>query len=435
MKMDSPFDKNLKANNLRKSGNYSEALTLYKELYQQNPNQYISAGYLHCLRKLKCFQESIPFAESLVGKFPEYDWVNNEIIWTFIEGLLYTLPEDESLFSVITIANKILNLRPNQLASNLVVLRVCKTAKKERKWKLLNEWSQKIDPALLDSKPKLLPNGREGWSQQGLWHLYHITALVEEGMSSKAFPYLEYALEHFPKQKKFFLRLRAQAYFNSDKKEEAAADYKDLCNVPRPDWWMLKEYADVLKCLDQKDDALALMFQAAQYKQDLGLMVVLFEDIGDLFYELGNEENAALHYQLTKLIRKERGWKIPESLDAKLSELSSNGTVIPGSFQEIFKRCNQIWQNRTEKSGFVTLKQSLNQSNLRKNLIGKVTLMKPEKPFCFINLDSGESLFCYIDNLPHGIANGDFVVFDARPSWDKKKNTQSWKAQNVRIKK
>jgi tetratricopeptide (TPR) repeat protein len=433
--MESPFEKNLRANDLRKSGNYIEALTLYRELYQENPNQFASAGYLHCLRKLKYFQEAIPLADSLVGKFPEFDWVNNEIIWTYIEGLLYNIPEEESLSVVISVAKRILNLQPNQLASNLTIMRVCKTAKNEKKWKMLHEWIQKVDPASLDQTPKLLPNGREGWSQQGLWYLYRITALVENGMSDEAFPFLEYAIEHFPKQKKFFLRLRAQAYSDEGKKEEAADDYKKLCDVPRPDWWMLKEYADILIDLGHKEDALALMLQAAQSKQDPGLMVGLFEAIGDLFYGLGNKEYAALHYQLTKLIREKREWKIPGSLDAKLAELSSAGIVMSGSIQDVFQKCHQIWRHQTEKPGVIPLKKPLYQDDLRRNLIGKISLGRPDRPFCFINLMDGDSVFCFKDLLPPGINDGDEVIVDARPSWDQKKNKQSWKAQNIRLQK
>jgi len=432
--MESSFEKNRRANDLRKSGNYIESLTLYKELYEENPNQFTCAGYLHCLRKLKYFQEAIPLSDSLIGKFPEFNWVNNEIIWTYIEGLLYNIPDEESLSVVLSIADKILNLNPSQIASNLTIMRVCKTAKKERKWKLLHEWIQKVDPQLLDHKPKLLPNGREGWSQEGLWYLYRIIALVENGMSSDAFLFLEYAIEHFSKQKKFFLRLRARAYSDEGRNEEAADDYKTLCDVPRPDWWLLKEYADILLDLDRKEDALTLMLQAAQSKQDPGLMVVLFEAIGDLFYGFNNKEYAALHFQLTKLIREEKKWRIPDSLDAKLNELAAAGIVISGSLQDVFQRCHGIWSHVTEKSGVIPSKQTVIQEKLRRNLIGKVSLGRPEQPFCFITLDDGESFYCYKDNLPSKITERDLVVFDARPSWDKKKNKQSWKAQNIRLK-
>jgi len=433
--METPFEKKLKANELRKSGNYQDALVIYKELHQENSDQYTHAGYLHCLRKLKQFKEALPLADSLIGKFPGFDWVTTEIIWTYIEGLLNPIPQEESLSITISVANKILQLQPNQIASNVINMRVCKAAKHEKNWKVLAEWVQKIDPDSLDSKPMQLPNGREGWSQQGLWYLYKANALVENGMSDEAFPFLEYALEHFPKHKKFFLRLRALAYFNIGRIEEAAADYKILCEVQRPDWWMLKEYADVLKDLGRKDDALEIMLFAAQARQDPGLMVVLFEAIGDLFYERGNKENAALHYQLTKLIREDKAWKVPDSLNDKLSGLSTDGFTISISLEEVFQKCQAIWRHGTEKPGAVPSSQFSHKDTTKVNAHGKISLGRPDRPFCFINLMDGDSVFCFKDLLPPGIIDGDEVIVDARPSWDQKKNKQSWKAQNIRLQK
>jgi tetratricopeptide (TPR) repeat protein len=433
--METPFEKKLKANDLRKSGNYQDALVLYKELHQENEDKFTCAGYLHCLRKLKQFKEAIPLANSSVGKFPGFDWVTMEIVWTYIEGMLNPIPEEESLSTTISVANKILQLQPNQIASNVVNMRVCKAAKHEKNWKILDEWVRKIDPDSLASNPMLLPNGREGWSQQGLWYLYKVNALVENGTSDEAFPFLIYALEHFPKQKKFFLRLRALAYCNSGKKEEAAADYKILCEVQRPDWWMLKEYADILNDLGRKDEALEIMLFAAQARQDPGLMVVLFEAIGDLFYERGNKENAALHYQLTKLIREDKTWKVPDSLSDKLSGLSTDGFTISSSLEKIFQKCQVIWRQGTEKPDSVPSSPSPNKNSMRTNAQGKISLGKSDRAFCFINLIDGDSVFCYKDLLSPDINDGDEVIVDAWPSWDQKKNKQSWKAQNVRLKK
>lgn len=433
--METKFEKKLKANELRKAKKYSDALTLYQDLFKECPDQFISAGYLHCLRKLKQFQEAIPLAESLIGKFFEFDWINNEIIWTFIEGLLYPLTEEDSLTDVLDIANKILHLDPNQIASNIVIMRVCKTAKKEKKWSILDEWIQKIDPNSLQKNPIILPNGKEGWNQQGLWYLYCITTMIELGKNNEAFSYLEYALKNFPKQKKFFLRLRALAFSKSGKKEEALADYRVLCEVPHPDWWMLKEYADILSDLNRKDEALKIMFHAAQVRQDPGLMVVLFEAIGDIFNQRGNKENAILHYTLTKLLREERTWKIPDSLNKKLSELLVNETTISSSREEIFQKCQAIWKQDLENSGRFPSAQFTHDVTLRRNISGKISLGRPDRPFCFINVGEGDSVFCYKDQLPLGVNDGDNVIVDARPSWDQKKNKRSWKAQNVRLKK
>ena len=433
--METSFDRKMKANDLRKSGKFPEALVLYSELHHDSPDKFTGAGYLHCLRKLKKFEEAIPFADSLVGKFPGFDWVTTEIVWTYIEGQLFQIPEDNSLSIAVHVANKILQQQPNQLASNTVQMKVCKIAKDEKNWEVLSEWVQKVDPQTLDTKPQLLPNGREGWSQQALWYLYRITALVETGGNDDAFPFLAFALEHFPQHRKLFLRLRAQANAGIGKKEEALADYQNLCEVRRPDWWILKEYADVLVSLNRQDEALDLMYQAAQDRQDPGMMVGLFESIGDLLHQRGDNERAALHYQLTKLIREERGWKNPDQLVQKIAGIPPAHNALPETIDGCFRECTKIWSPQVERPRDAAFRQSNPRGNIRHDVEGRISLGRQDQPFCFINFENGESVFCYKDILPAGINHGDIVILDARPSWDQKKNKQGWKAQNVRLKK
>jgi tetratricopeptide (TPR) repeat protein len=432
--METPFDRKMKANELRKMGKFQEALVLYSEFHRDNPDKFTGAGYLHCLRKLKKFDEAIPLADSLVGKYPGFDWVTTEIIWTYIEGQLFQITDDDALSIAIHLANKILQQHPNELASNTVLMKVCKIAKDEKKWEILGEWVQRVDPNTLETKPKLLPNGREGWSPQAQWYLYRITALIETGGSDKAFPLLEFALEHFPQHRKLFLRLRAQANANIGKKEEALADYQSLCEGRRPDWWILKEYADVLISLNRHDEALDLMCLAAQDRQDPGMMVGLFEAIGDLLNQRGDNERAALHYQLTKLIREERGWKVADQLLQKIAAINTTQIVLPETISECFRECKKIWHPKTENLPDTQSRQTIPRGNLKHDVLGKISLGRPDLPFCFINLDDGESVFCFKNILPPGINHGDRVILDAIPNWDKKKDKQGWKAQNVRLK-
>jgi hypothetical protein len=57
------------------------------------------------------------------------------------------------------------------------------------------------------------------------------------------------------------------------------------------------------------------------------------------------------------------------------------------------------------------------------------------RPFCFIVTENGEDIFCVNSNLPENSNNGDEVIFDAIPSYDKKKQRDSWKAINLRKRK
>jgi hypothetical protein len=56
-----------------------------------------------------------------------------------------------------------------------------------------------------------------------------------------------------------------------------------------------------------------------------------------------------------------------------------------------------------------------------------------KSPYCFIKTDDEQSFFSSRSSLPSKVMDGDEVCFDAIPSFDKKKNKESWKASHIRF--
>ncbi|MBA7548768.1 hypothetical protein ES705_41235 [subsurface metagenome] len=186
------------ANKLRKTGNFEEALLLYRNLWEETGDKFDGAGLLHCLRKLELFNEAISFAEELIVKYPDFDWCRNEVIWTFISGTLYKLEETETLEKVLQTAQKIMDINPNNLAAKMVVFKVLKSAKASNDWETINEWVVKINPNSLSTEPMTDSSGRKGWSDQSLWYNYRINGLVKKGDSNEAIVLVDEILECFP---------------------------------------------------------------------------------------------------------------------------------------------------------------------------------------------------------------------------------------------
>ncbi len=109
------------ANKLRKSGQIKEALPLYRELWEKTSDEFDGAGLLHCLRRLKLYDEAIVLADNLLEKYPEFDWVRNEVIWTYIQGKLNLLNEDTPIQTVVYTADRIMSLQPDGIATKTVV--------------------------------------------------------------------------------------------------------------------------------------------------------------------------------------------------------------------------------------------------------------------------------------------------------------------------
>ena len=422
-----------KAIGFRKTRNFKEALPLYRNLYKETEDKYAGAGLLQCLRKLELFDEAIVFADELIVKYPDFEWCRNEVIWTYIQGVANKLGEEESLEKVIEIANKIMSFYPTVLARKLTVFKVLKYAKSSKHWEIVNEWVIKIAPDSLSSKPMIDDSGREGWSDQALWYNYRINGLIEKGNKKEAITTVDEILERFPKQRKFFLRLKALANYLLGKLPESEEIYKNLCSGYKPDWWMLHEYAKAVRDIGRKEDALKLMYQATSGSSKLESMVSLFVDIGMLCKELGKYEEARIHLVLCKYIRNEKAWTVPESIINTVDDLNKiiGNDKKPSSLKEALRICRSEWSKLLCKEN--DLKNlSYKNRKIKKGLVGKVNLGRIDRVFCFIITKDEQSFFCYKSDLPPDITDGSDVTFNAIPSFDKKKNKESWKATNIR---
>src|SRR4030067_3699435 len=150
------------AKRLRQEKKFAEALPLYEELWNETGAPFDGAGLLNCLRKLKRYDKAIPFAEEVVKKFPDAQWVKNEAIWTYIEGKLNKLEKDATVNEIINIADSIMDLKPQGYAAKLAVFRVLKAAKAAGDWKIVNDWTDKLNPAVLRTAPMTDEEGGEG---------------------------------------------------------------------------------------------------------------------------------------------------------------------------------------------------------------------------------------------------------------------------------
>ena len=422
-----------KANEIRKAGDFEGALLIYRNLWKETEDKFDGAGLLHCLRKLKLFDEAIIFADELIAKHPDFDWCRNEVIWTYISGELNKLKEGAPLEKVIQTSQKIMNLNPDGLAAKIVTFKVLKSAKASNDWELANEWVVKIDPKSLSTEPIMDMSGVRDWSDQSLWYNYRIRGLVETGNPNEAIALVDEISERYPKQRKLFLRLKARSYLILNNLNEAEAVYQNLCSGFKPDWWLLHEYSKVVMDIGRKEDALKLMYQAASSNSKLEVMVSLFEDIGTLCKEMGKNEEAIAHLVLCKNVRYEKNWSIRESVLDSIDELNEiiGNTNEQNSIKEALNICRSYWKDLLGEEG-VSRGRSQDKRKTRKSLLGKVSLGLINHPFCFIIIEDNESIFCSKSDLPPETEDGGRVTFDAIPSFDRKKNKKSWKASNIR---
>lgn len=423
------FEKSRKANELRKAGEFPGAQHLYEAIWTECKDKYAGAGLLHCLRKQSKLQEASAVADDLIGDCEDCDWARKEVIWTLLKGRLTTLAENGHLSEIIPQAEIIMSLRPEDLAAKLTVFSVLKAAKEAGKWDIVKEWTEKINPNSLSIDPIKLDNGRDGWSDQAQWYNFRINALIETENAESAVPMLEHLIQKFPGQRKFFLRLKALALRKMGQLPEAEVVYSNLCKRKQTDWWLLHEYAIVVRDLGRKEDALTLMCTAALNNPKLEMMVSMFVDMGELCLDLGKSTEAKDHFHLAKLVREENGWSMPQSLLIGLAKTATTTESKETTLREAFKRCRAFWNLTTDVD---SQRMENCRPSIRRNLQGRLSLGHIDRQFCFIKTKTDGDVFCYKSELPGGIADGDLVQFDAVPSFDKKRNRQGLKGRNVR---
>lgn len=410
-----------KANELRKSGDIDSALPMYRDLWETSKDKFSAAGLLFCLRKKKIFSEALPLAEEAFGKFPGFEWCKNEYIWTLIQGKLYTFPDDGQLTDLVAIVNKVLELKPDEIAYKITVFKLLKSAKKHGDWNLLNEWITKISPDILTG----YTDEETGWTDKVLWYYYRVNGLIYSHNEEEAIKIINENCGEFYKQKKYFERLKAKAFISLEKLDKALEVYKVLV-AGKPDWWLLHEYGGLLIKQSRTEEGFNYLIKAAvapPMKPEL--KVTLFSDIGALLVQFKNPEQAIEHFRLAKAVREEQGWGLGD-LNEKIASLGGdlNGK---SDIRALIGKCQNIWQGFLPKDS----SSSLNDKTTR-GLTGKVTGLIESRPFCFIKTQDNQSYFCSTADLPKEVANNDYVTFDIKPSFDKKKNKETFKAGNIR---
>lgn len=413
------------ANQLRKEGKYIDAIKIYEELWKTSNDKFDGAGLLNCYRKLKMFNEAIPLARELAKKHIDFNWCKIEIIWTLIFGKLNQFPEATDISEIIKLANYILSLEPDELAEKFVIFGVLKFANQTQKYDTLLEWVKKIDPSKLHDDETQFGDIRKGWSNKEKWYNYYLKANLHTENCQEVIKVSDEAIINCPKQSKHFCRLKALAYRKLGDIENSKKIFKDLIDIPKPDWWLINEYADILHSEGEIEASLDLLYKACGHSKNYIMMVAMFFKISTTCKELNRIKESLDHAYLCKFIREREGWSIKDELSELLNQ-KLEGYENPNNLELALSNCKKVW----------ILPHSNFKSNrgIRKNLSGTIKVLNENKPFGFIEYNNGKSIIYFKSELKDTFTNNQDVIFDALPTIDRKKQRDSWKAINVKHK-
>jgi len=420
-----------RAEQLRKAGDFSGSKKLYKKLWLETKNPKCVAGYLHCMRKLNEKKEAVNFAYELKEKNLKNSWVDIEILWTL---LLFDLKSKTNFYQAKELADYLQELiveNPYKLATDILTDFMIKISFNNNKFEDALHWLEKMSEDKINDEQV----GKSEWTNKSLCFYRKIKCLFKLGRYDESLGILEkYDTSSLPwSTQKHFLQLKAKILSESNDNNKALELYEKLTKG-KSDWQVRYEKGKLLIKLDKKEDALIEFYTAASSFRQLGMLVNLFDDIGDLCLKLKKVEEALPHFILEKLVRKDKGWQINQALNSLINSLLPSFPQYEqlATVKDTLSVCKEFWKKAGVQQ-FSTPKQPQRKDSRKKrvDLYGSITGLDFDKNFCFI-MTEDEKIFCLKSTLDKNIQNYDEVVFDAIPSFDKKKNKESWKAINVR---
>jgi len=322
-------------------------------------------------------------------------------------------------------ANEIIKLNPDLFAVRLVAMAVMKVAKGKKKWDVVFEWANKINPADLSTEPQIF-DGKRGMSQRETWYVGRARALLELERFDDARVFAQQGIVEFPDEL-FLARTAALALARSGKLDEAADELRKLLNHRRADWYIKADLADVEFSRGNRAEAFRIMSDAVSNSQDDEYKLGCFVTLGKIALEMGKLDITAEHVALAKAVRAANNW----SISPELAQLEQNVIKaykdanepfpsLPSDVKELSKICHQRWREGASE-GLEYIK-------------GTLKPFDPEKKFAFIKPDNGkEDVFVLLRNIPRNCAKeGARLEFILEKSFDQKKNRESTQAAKVR---
>ena len=458
------FDFSRQIGQLKKEKKYQEALAYFKENKGDFPkeqiagNEYLISDMLTCLRKSSFFEAGFKFL-NLYGIeikdntkeriLSSYGW----LLWSQYkaenqlnsqeEEYYFEDDEDETeaqdfhysktqllqkIEEVIVFLIATKNEFNQTLISNLLSV-VLKSEKKKAapNWKLINDFCNNFDPCSLSKKCDTIQITRKGQlkdmelaSDFENWYAYKTKALMKMGEWQECFDISKQALDNIENfhysNDIWFSRRVALSKRNLGNTEETIEELKSILKKKR-EWFIQKELAELYLENEEIEKAFKLSIEAINNYGPIEFKVDLLFLIGKIYQKKNENELAFKHFSLSKLIRLEEEWKIPQKLYNEL-----NGFNLPEiSLSEIKKLKADLKKNW---SSFVPLSPKQVNSKILQGKITKILNDNEKGKNGFLDDNGSEIYFIVSSNfhLTSDLKVGTSVIYSLTPAGEGKKD-------------
>lgn len=469
--MASLFDFSKQIADLKKAKKYSEALSYFKEnktsfsKEQISNNEFIVSDIISCLRYTNQFDAGLQFLIIYDVKIDDtqkerilraYGWllwskykVDNENASSLDdETQFFDEDEDdlqqqnfhydknkliESIETLIPILLRLNSDFSKTLVSNLFSI-VLKSEKKKPapNWKLVNDFCNQIDPTLLSTDCSTIQVERKGRTQDmelasdfENWYAYKTKALMKLGKWQECFDTSKEALEkidnfHYSNDVWFSRRI-ALSKKNLGNAEDAIKELETILKKKR-EWFIQKELAELYFEKNDLEAAFKMSIDAINNFGSLEFKVDLLYLIGKILNKQGKSDLAFKHFSLSKLIRQDEEWEIPQKVHDELNQFEQSEiplSKLKNLKSELKKYWNEFNKNDNKHK---TPKHSSKFENLQGEII-KLLHDNERGKNGFIKSEDNEFYFTASPNwhLTTELTVGTKVIFKIIPAKDGRK--------------
>lgn len=411
------------AKSFKSEGKYKEAIAIYKELYDNNPDKWLSWEYAHSLKLIgeldkaieiskRCFNnyQNFQYNNGLLAsllyekyyKFPQKTYSNSELkqlyeIAVFIDEIIRE--EKKSPYELIMIATlKVLKEKQTSFSKEIInilnIININNISDKVGKYKLgerETEYQSNLE-FYFSFKTKMLYSEKR---------FIECISCCEEGLK---------AIAEFHHDNDIWMKIkRAQSLAEIGEIKQSIEELERLVKLKRH-WSIYYDLAMVYeKDSDIKKSLVNFCLASADITPDK-MKVGLFQKMAQFLDEINETDWAYKHALFAKKIRTQNEWTIPKELEEYIKKRKNENIIF----------------DKADLENYWII-------NIRKGLItseGKIIKILKNGKMGFVSSTHGSYYFQMISSIKGNrkLREGDKVVFSLIDSFDKKKQADTREA-------
>lgn len=369
------------------------------------------------LNKEKKFSEALQFFKANKTEFtPEQIGLNKYIVYEMISALIET-NNYEVIFAFIEQYKVVLD--PKNFGFLLKKFK----EKPSVNWTVINKFCDLVSIDSLCIECKTIEVERKGEkkpmelaSDKENWYAFKTKALFEIQKYQECFELSKQALEvfekfHYSNDVWFARRIALSKKYLGN----SADALNELLQVLRrkKEWFIQSEVAEIYKENGDFEKSFKYAIQAINNFGDLEYKVGLLVLIAEILEHKHEKELAFKHYMLSKLLRQQEEWKVPQTLDFALQNYECAQVPLE-QLQSLKRELNNYWNSLKPEKTKSTGKE--NQQHTGK--IDKILHNDEKGADGFIKYDNNKSVYFRLnssDELTRSMNVGIDVIFRVLP--------------------